>query len=158
MTPREKRLFDTFRLEDGKLIRIRTGKEVILKPYDYTRVKVGREEGSSILEYAHRIIFFLSNGHLPTEVDHRDQDKANQEPDNLREADRSLQMHNRKYQRTLPRGVSQRRPGGRYSAKVEYRRKVHLLGTYDTPEAASVVVEEKLREIYGPRYSPAVTA
>ncbi|CAM0103815.1 HNH endonuclease [Vibrio phage 526E57-1] len=43
----------------------------------------------------HRIVFFLHNGYWPTEVDHKDRDKLNNAPNNLRDATRSEQNHNK---------------------------------------------------------------
>ena len=45
---------------------------------------------------AHVVVFALANGHWPVEiVDHRDGDKSNNRPDNLREATAAQNMRNR---------------------------------------------------------------
>ena len=77
--------------EDGVLHR-RTGTVVPQhnKKNGYYRL---RYKGKSY--YQHRVVFFLTHGYWPTEVDHIDRNKLNNRPDNLREATRSEQSLNR---------------------------------------------------------------
>ncbi len=42
----------------------------------------------------HRIIFFLHYGYLPELIDHKDRNKANNAPDNLREATKTVNAYN----------------------------------------------------------------
>lgn len=42
-----------------------------------------------------RIIFFLHYGYWPIEVDHKDRDRSNNRPSNLRDITRSLNQHNK---------------------------------------------------------------
>lgn len=43
----------------------------------------------------HRVIFFLMTGTWPEQVDHKDRDRANNAPLNLRAADNSINGHNK---------------------------------------------------------------
>lgn len=72
--------------------------------------------------FNHRIIFEMHNGYLPDIIDHIDQNKLNNNLDNLRVANRSLNMLNRGYSKksNLPKGISA--SGNRYI--------VHLCGKY----------------------------
>ena len=45
---------------------------------------------------SHRIIFYFANGYLPAQVDHKDGDTKNNNPNNLRAATHSQNMINRK--------------------------------------------------------------
>lgn len=55
-------------------------------------------KGKHCLE--HRIIFFMHHGYCPPLIDHRDQDKANNRVENLREATQKENMNNRRPRRT----------------------------------------------------------
>jgi HNH endonuclease len=86
-----------------------------------------------------RINFLYVNGWLPAEVDHRDTDRLNDRPSNLRPADRSEQNANtRGRSNGLPKGVyiDPRRSTNPYRASIGYKKKRINLGSFQTPEAA----------------------
>lgn len=45
--------------------------------------------------YAHRVVYFLTHGVWAQEIDHKDRDRGNNKPDNLRSATRSENSRNR---------------------------------------------------------------
>lgn len=88
--------------------------------------------------YAHRVAWALEHGEWPQAMlDHKDGDKSNNRPDNLREATYSLNNHNRAgWSKSGFKGVSKDRKwfraqiGGGVGGKPEY------LGTFATAEEA----------------------
>ena len=86
---------------------------------------------------AHRIIWLWQTGvdPLDQQVDHKDQDKANNAWSNLRLATSRQNRSNRfAKSRELPKGVSVKRQ--RYLAQIMVNYVNHYLGTFDTPEEA----------------------
>lgn len=150
----------TFRLDGDDLVRLSNGKVVTppVKWPPWVFVKKYRKDGKrrNVNVLYHRAKFCLAHGYLPDEVDHRDTDETNHSLSNLRAATRSLQNHNKtnRKRRDLPRGVYKRPDWKRYRGQITYRKRSIPLGWFDTPEAASKAVEEKLRELYGSTYRP----
>lgn len=68
---------------EGKLINNKPAKS------GYMRVSI---DGTH--RYVHRIIFLLCYGYLPELIDHKDRNKLNNRPDNLRDADVTLNNRN----------------------------------------------------------------
>ena len=86
--------------------------------------------GNIIYEY--RVIFWLHHGYWPLYVDHIDHDCTNNRIENLRSVTHAENMRNR-VDSVVHNGVYQN--GSRFKAVV-------YLGTYDTPEEASHIVEK----------------
>jgi len=105
--------------------------------------------------YAHRIIYKMMTGKEPGEtIDHRFGDESDNRWEILRKATWAQQVWNRgmKSNNTSGyRGVF-RAPNGKWYTKIFFKGKTYCLGTYDTPEAASVVFEAKARELHGEFY------
>jgi hypothetical protein len=105
----------------------------------------------------HKLIgtVFIPNPDGKPVIDHIDGDATNNNVSNLRWATRQENQRNRglsKKTSGLPRGV---RPNNqRYIAKIKIESKYIYLGTYDTPEEASVVYEARAREAFGEFYRP----
>ncbi len=73
------------------------------------------------LYYQHRIVFFICYGYWADEIDHKDRDRANNAPDNLRDISRSDNMHNTGRYCTNTsgvKGVSYRKDKGMWSAEL----------------------------------------
>lgn len=93
---------------------------------------------------AHRIVFFLHNGYMPKLVDHRDRNRMNNEPDNLQDADHSLNGHNR----TGAKGYTAHSSGVGYTVMV--RRGLERRNKYvKTVEEAEHYVHKYRVELYG---------
>jgi hypothetical protein len=102
---------DIFEYKEGKLFwKINSGPNMVkgkmagtsITTSGYHRLKY---KGKKYLN--HRIIFEMHNSYLPDIIDHIDQNKLNNNIDNLRAANRSLNMLNRKYSKKskLPKGI-----------------------------------------------------
>tara|TARA_B100001063_G_scaffold227047_1_gene237144 strand:- start:18481 stop:18978 length:498 start_codon:yes stop_codon:yes gene_type:complete len=94
----------------------------------------------------HRIIFLMHYGYLPNLVDHRNQNKADNRPSNLRDATTSENAINidKANSGSLSgvRGVTYRKRKGKY--EVNFRRK--YLGLYGTIEEAAKVYADAKRD------------
>jgi hypothetical protein len=92
-------------------------------------------------EMAHRVVWALVHGAWPSaEIDHRDLNKRNNRPDNLRDCSRRVNQQNQydplPSNRTGYRGVSPT-PDGRFKARIRDESGVRVdLGTFNTPGAA----------------------
>lgn len=118
-----------FRTEGGKLIRLSDGKcDWWIGTNGYYNFDV---EGKSYL--VHRMIFLLEYGFLPDLVDHKDRDKLNNLPSNLREADKSLNMLNTELRADNKSGCKGVNKVGRKWA-VRYKGK--YMGTKETYDEA----------------------
>lgn len=65
--------------------------------------------------YEHRVIFFIVNGRWPTMVDHKDRNRGNNLPENLREVSSEENSHNTE---TFRGYIHYRKGDGRYIVQV----------------------------------------
>lgn len=79
---------------------------------------------------AHRVVFFLTHGWWPAEVDHIDGNGLNNAPDNLRAVDKQTNMHNR-----VHRGINQL-PSGNWNARISVGGQSKYLGTFPNEHLA----------------------
>ena len=110
----------------------------------YRIVNFKTKDGKKHRMLCHRIIFYMTNGYLPELVDHKDQNPRNDKPDNLREADKSLNDLNtpvRKNNKTGVKGVF-RTSSGKYEASIWRNSKKNYLGLFETAESARLAIEE----------------
>lgn len=101
----------------------------------YLRVRV---DGQYIL--VHRVVYAVVYGELPDEVDHKDGDRTNNRPGNLRKASRAEQMRNTATMRNNKSGTK----GIWYDARrSRWRARVNVNGTehqsYHDSEAEALV-------------------
>ncbi|MPZ29990.1 MAG: hypothetical protein GEV13_03155 [Rhodospirillales bacterium] len=141
----------TFALDGDELLR--KGKPVKHRananksPYKSVEFRLGNARVHWKLS---RLKFFLAHGWLPPVVDHRNGDRLNDSLANLRAASYAQNNQNSRRRKTrlgLPRGVE--RNGKRFVARLKTDGRMKYLGTYDTPEAASLAVQEKSKELRG---------
>ena len=109
---------------------------------EYKRFNFRQGEGleaSQIL--SHRLIFYLTYGHLPEFIDHIDVDKLNNHPSNLREATLSQNAVNRKKVTGCSSkfiGVNWHKGVSKWCASIQINKKRNHLGVFDCErEAAS---------------------
>jgi hypothetical protein len=100
-----------------------------------------------------RLVYLYVHGWMPKEVDHRDRNKSNDRPDNLRAATRSQNNANRLgLVRDLPKGVCYQPSICRSKPFVAYLksdRRTKNLGGFLTPELAHQAYLEAAREVFG---------
>ena len=99
----------------------------------------------------HHLAWFLSYGVWPKELDHKDNDRANNSLSNLRGATRAQNMANRKDYGAGVRGVQRR--GSSFRVITSAGGKRINLGTYQTEQEAVEVLKKYHIETYG-EFSP----
>lgn len=102
--------------------------------------------------YAHRLAWLYMYGTIPeSNLDHIDRDTGNNRISNLRVCDHSKNTFNSiKNDTTYYRGVAKNH--NNYKARIYVEGKYIELGTYSTPEEASIVYEIKAKELQGDFY------
>ena len=99
--------------------------------------------------YVARIIWRMTYGTEPPNVDHRNWDKSDNRIDNLRAATYRQNAANRPAQREhLPKGVVLRN-SGRYRARIRNLSILTNLGTFDTVEQAQAAYARAARKAFG---------
>jgi hypothetical protein len=113
---------------------------------DYARVKIGKQKFT-----IHRIVHVLCIGPIPKglNVDHKDRDKHNNHPTNLRLATSSQNAGNRKNYKSkdLPKGVS--KAGNKYRATITHNGAQIHLGCHVSPELAQQAYRDKAIKLRG---------
>lgn len=137
-----------FDLIDNKLVyKDDYSKRVGWSDKGYLRVKVLGK-----IFYQHRIVWFLHTGKWPTiDIDHIDQDKSNNDPDNLRLASVTENFMNKPQHKgkKLPRGVYWSKDRNKFRAVLCVRGKNKHLGYYDTSNDAREAYLNFAKSLYG---------
>lgn len=100
---------------------------------------------------AHRLIFLYVNGYLPKFVDHKDKDRANNNPPNLRGSNARTNACNK----TKAVGKTSRFKGvcltksGRYRVQIAKDRKIYYLGLFDNEIKAARHYNRHARKLHG---------
>jgi hypothetical protein len=92
----------------------------------------------------------MHHQYLPVQVDHENRIKTDNYIDNLRPATQSEQNCNKDIRSNNTSGytgVIYSR--GKWEARIMKDRKVHHLGTFDTPELANQTRQTRLAELHG---------
>ena len=100
----------------------------------------------------HRVIFLLHYGWQPYRIDHKDTDKLNNRPDNLRPTTDHLNVGNVAmfaHNTSGYRGVSLNARSGLWVAQIKIAGKQTYLGRYTTPEEAARVYAEAAKAHFG---------
>lgn len=97
---------------------------------------------------AHRVIWKMVYGEEVEEIDHKDRDRKNNRPKNLRAATRTQNRANAKRKGSLPRGVTLL-PSGRFRAAISMARKNVHLGCFDTQTEAHTAYAIAARTRHG---------
>lgn len=115
-----------------------------IDPYGYVQMDtpVGRV-------LAHRLVHFVTTGQQPPTVDHKDLNKLNNRPDNLRAATRSEQCINRPVWGKHAKGVHWNARLGKFAAAIQRNRKRTHLGYFKTEAEASQAYQDAAKAMHG---------
>lgn len=142
--PKIKEVSDTLELIKERIVLVNdqllwkaTGNPVSTETHHngYVRLKIG-----TLNFYYHRVVFFLHSGLWPDMVDHKDGDKLNNHPSNLRAATASENaMNKRKASNNTSgfKGVSFHKHSEKWRARIRYNGKSYSIGYYETAEDAA---------------------
>ena len=101
----------------------------------------------------HRLVWLIETGEWPEgDLDHIDQNKANNRFSNLRAATRSQNMSNRGIYRNNTsgfKGVGWHKANRKWRARVTVRGVQHFVGWFDCPEEAAHAYDEAAIRLYG---------
>ena len=89
---------------------------------------------------SHRMVFYLTYGYFPDEVDHIDNNKSNNQPSNLRAATRLQNSRNNKSYKNstcVYLGVSKHSQCERWQADIRVQGKGRYLGLFKTAKEAA---------------------
>jgi HNH endonuclease len=120
-----------------------------ISAYGYRIIKIGQ------LYRAPRIAWKLMTGEEPPEMlDHKDGNRANDSWKNLRIATQTEQNWNTHTRECVSgyRGVS--RNGKKWKAQISIDGRIQHIGTFDTPENASVAYEIAAKKVHDRFYRP----
>jgi hypothetical protein len=148
------RLHEMFEYRDGVLYRkISLG---CTKAWDvagfvndrgYTAINIGKQ-----CIGAHRLIWMMHHGFMPKLIDHIDGNRSNNRIENLREADRNENSHNKSIHRNNTsgcKGVTWHKKSGKWLAQIVCRGKHHYLGVYESIDQANNVVRKARDMLHG---------
>lgn len=114
----------------------------------YLRIGIDRKR-----YLAHRLAWFYTHKEWPKhEIDHINQDKADNRIANLRDVQGSENQHNRGPQvtnRSGHKGVSWCKRTSKWVAQIAAQRQTHFLGRYDSIKAAAAAYADA-RRVYHP--------
>lgn len=117
------------------------------KSSGYIRVNVDHQD-----YLAHIIVFMLYYGYRPEMVDHKDCNKLNIHPLNLRAADSTTNTHNAsKSSRNTSgfKGVSYHKASGQWQGRIMFKGKSYSAGLHSTPEAANEALIQLRKKLHG---------
>lgn len=115
-----------------------------LQPDGYRRIKYKRRQ-----YLAHRLVWFYVNGVWPQgDIDHINRSRSDNRISNLREATRSQNVFNSDNSRNTSgfRGVHYAKKQGNWIAQIKVDGKGMHLGSFDTPEQASLAYQKAAGE------------
>lgn len=142
MTQEEQTLMSKYRLENGIIYgaRGRLNGVKMQNGYVATRVWIGDKCKRILL---HRLVFLLSNGYLPSTVDHINGVRDDNRPENLRAANSRQQQGNRSAAGFTKRVKRYAKP--RYEVNCDHR----YIGVFDTEEAAVAAYTNARQQSFG---------
>lgn len=99
---------------------------------------------------AHRLAFLYMVGKFPLQVDHVNQNKADNRWSNLRECNSTQNAHNQPAKSTSKSGFKGVcKVGNKWQASIKVAGKSRHLGNFDTPEKAAQVYRDYAEKVQG---------
>lgn len=130
--------------------KFREGKPVGSKSKRYRFIRIDKTA-----YLAHRLAFLYVTGSIPPCIDHVDGDGLNNKWENLRACTMSQNQANRKRNKNSKhpyRGIQRNKNSSSYFARISYGGVTYRLGTFSSPEEASLAYEKKAKELFGEFY------
>jgi hypothetical protein len=143
----QSRALELFTYDDGKLIRANGAIAGSVNKRGYRIIYA-----DSKLYKAHRLIFLYHHGYLPPQVDHINGDKDDNRIENLRSADNSINMMNRKSMSNNTSGyknVFWDQEHGKWAVMVRLNKKLHRFGRFDNIEDAALTAYTAREKLHG---------
>jgi len=141
------RLRELFTYADGKLVRKSGVIAGSVNKRGYRIICVDHK-----LQKAHRLVFLYHHGYLPPQVDHINGDKDDNRIENLRAADNSKNMMNRKAMRNNTSGhknVYWDKEFGKWAVKIRLNKKLHNLGRFNDMNEAVAAAHTGREKLHG---------
>lgn len=107
------------------------------------------ENGKQVHHLLHRLILRPKSGQ---QIDHINGNGLDNRRENLRYATASQNAQNRKGWGKLPKGVKLNKYSGKYEARFQMHKRYYHLGSFNTPEEASLAYQTKAKEYFGEFY------
>jgi hypothetical protein len=129
-----------------------------LRPWPPLGTVVGGDDGHGYLGClllghkfkVHQVVWMVVYGEVPrTSIDHRNCDRRDNRIENLRLATDMQNGHNRTVKITPMTGVQPTKGGGKFQARLGYKGRKILVGSFFTPEEAHTAYLKAKRELYG---------
>jgi hypothetical protein len=100
---------------------------------------------------AHRLIWMHAHGVDPAglEIDHKNGDRVDNRPCNLRLATRGENMRNSTARGDWPKGVYLCKKDGKFRAQIKFKGHNRGLGVFATPEAAHEAYRREASRVFG---------
>lgn len=99
----------------------------------------------------HRLVYLIHHGEVPNEIDHINGVKNDNRVENLRAANHSQNQANTAQRKSLSglRGVRFIEESGRWAARIVFGGKEMRIGTFSTPDEASLAYKERAAQMFG---------
>lgn len=149
----QKLLNELFVYENGKLFwkqlvknntRSKIGDEAgYISSTGYLRLSINRK-----MYKVHRLIYLMKHGVMPEFIDHIDGNRLNNNIENLREATKSQNQHNKNLQSNNTsgiKGVSLHKASGKWRAVINEKH----LGLFDSKNEAIVKIQHERKKLHG---------
>ncbi len=96
----------------------------------------------------HRLAYFIHTGEVPTIIDHINRVKDDNRIENLRQVNGSHNAINRVARKEY-KGVTFVKTHGKWSSRIMYQNRRHLLGYFDSAIEAARAYDKKAKELFG---------
>jgi len=116
-------------------------------PWPYWQIKINHK-----VYLAHRLVWLMEHGEMPSYIDHIDSNGLNNHISNLRKCDMSQNIANSRTSKKNTsgfKGVSWEKDSGKWLASIRYRRRKYRLGNFDSKEEAAAMYLAMAKDLFG---------